>query len=104
MDIHANYFGRISEKCYLLQAKLFCCVKVPHWHFPQSCTACILEGVGEGGNVWENYPKLFLGEGGGIGNGPNTVSESTASNTELSELFGPHRVPERELSEILSAY
>ena len=28
-----------------------------------------------------------------IGNGPNTVSESTVSNTELSEFFGPHRVP-----------
>ena len=39
-----------------------------------------------------------------IGNGPNKVSESTVSNTELSELFGPHRVPGRELSEFLSAY
>ena len=28
-----------------------------------------------------------------IGNGPNTVSESTVSDTELSEFFGPHRVP-----------
>ena len=37
-------------------------------------------------------------------NGPNTVSESTVSNTELSEFFGPHRVPGRELSEFLSAY
>ena len=25
-----------------------------------------------------------------IGNGPNTVSESTVSNTELSEFFGAH--------------
>ena len=41
---------------------------------------------------------------GKIGNGPNTVSESTVSNTELSEFFGPHRVPGRELSELLSAY
>ena len=39
-----------------------------------------------------------------IGNGPNTVSESTASNTKLSEFFGPHRVLERELGEFLSAY
>ena len=39
-----------------------------------------------------------------FGNGPNTVSESTVSNTELSEFFGPHRVQERELSEFLSAY
>ena len=29
----------------------------------------------------------------GVGNGPNTVSESTVSNTELSEVFEPHRVP-----------
>ena len=35
---------------------------------------------------------------------PNTVSESTISNTEVSQLFGPHRVPVRELSELLSAY
>ena len=39
-----------------------------------------------------------------LGNGANTVSESTVSNTELGELFGPHRVPERDLSEFLSAY
>ena len=39
-----------------------------------------------------------------VGDGPNTVSESTVSNTELSEIFGPHRVPGRELSELLSAY
>ena len=38
-----------------------------------------------------------------VGNGPNTVSESTVSNTELSEFFGPHRVPGRELSEFLLA-
>ena len=37
------------------------------------------------------------------GTGPNTFSESTASNTELSDLFGPHRVPGRELSEFLAA-
>ena len=36
--------------------------------------------------------------------GPNTVSESTVSNTKLSEFFGPHRVPKSELSELLSAY
>ena len=39
-----------------------------------------------------------------FGNGPNTVSGSMGSNTELSEFFGPHRVPGRELSEFLSAY
>ena len=39
-----------------------------------------------------------------LGNGPNTVSESTVSNTELSEFFGPHRAPRRKLSEFRSAY
>ena len=39
-----------------------------------------------------------------LGNGPNTVSESTVSNTELSEFFGAQRVPGSELSEFLSAY
>ena len=39
-----------------------------------------------------------------LGNRPNTVSESTVSSTELSEFFGPHRVPGRELSEFLLAY
>ena len=39
-----------------------------------------------------------------VGDGPNTVSESTVSNTELSEFFCPHRVLWRELSEFLSAY
>ena len=39
-----------------------------------------------------------------VGNGPNTVSESTVSNTELSEFFCPRRIPGRELSEFLSAY
>ena len=32
------------------------------------------------------------------------ISESTVSNTELSEFSGPHRVPGRELSELFSAY
>ena len=39
-----------------------------------------------------------------IRNGPNTVSESAGSNTELSEFFGPHRVPRREFIELLSSY
>ena len=34
----------------------------------------------------------------------NTVSESTVSNTKLSEFLVPHRVLGRELSEFLSAY
>ena len=34
----------------------------------------------------------------------NTVSGETVSNSELSEFFGAHRAPGRELSEFLSAY
>ena len=47
---------------------------------------------------------LTLPEGAFLRNGPNAVSESTVSNTELSEFFGPHWVPGRELGELLSAY
>ena len=36
--------------------------------------------------------------------GPNTVSESTVLDTELSEFFCPHQVARRELGELLSAY
>ena len=41
-----------------------------------------------------------------VGDGPNTVSENTVSNTKLGEFLGPHRVPdrERELSEFLLAF
>ena len=40
-----------------------------------------------------------------LGDGPNTVSESTVSNTnDLMKFVGPHRVLGRELSEFLSAY
>ena len=38
------------------------------------------------------------------GDGPHTVSESTASNTKRSEFLGPHRVPGSKLSELLSAH
>ena len=39
-----------------------------------------------------------------FGDGPNTVSESTVSNAELSEFLGPHQVAGKERSEFLSAY
>ena len=39
-----------------------------------------------------------------VGEGPNTVSESTVSNPELTEFFGFHQVLRRELSEFLPAY
>ena len=39
-----------------------------------------------------------------FGKGSNMVLESTVSNTELSEFFGPHRILGKELSEFLSAY
>ena len=49
--------------------------------------------------------KLFLAANPPkFGDGPDTVSESTVSDTELSEFFGPHQVLGRELSEFLSAY
>ena len=57
-------------------------------------------------NPRENLPKFIQQKSSNtflqIGRGK--VSESTASNTELSEFFGPHRAPGRELSEFLSAY
>ena len=56
----------------------------------------------------QKYAEIVRNLRGGapaLGDGPNTVSESTVSNTELSEFFFcPHRVPGRELSEFLSAY
>ena len=39
-----------------------------------------------------------------VGDGPNTVSESTVSDTKLSEFVCPHRVLGRELSGFRSAY
>ena len=39
-----------------------------------------------------------------IGIGPKKVSECMVANTELSEFFGPHGVPGRELSEFFSAF
>ena len=49
-------------------------------------------------NGWFSKWQVFVGDG------PNTVSGSTVSNTELSEFFGPHRDPGGKLSEFLSAY
>ena len=39
-----------------------------------------------------------------IGDGLNAVSESTASDTELTEFLGPHRAPRDKLGEALSGY
>ena len=39
-----------------------------------------------------------------FGDGPNMASESTVSNTELSEFFGAHRILGRELNEFSSAF
>ena len=39
-----------------------------------------------GADLWRG-PGNFRGS---FGNGPNTVSGSTVSNTELSEFFGTH--------------
>ena len=43
------------------------------------------------------FASVVVGEG--FASWLNTVSENTVSNTELSEVFAPHRVPGRELSE-----
>ena len=51
-----------------------------------------------------NFEVSQMPADGTFGNGPNTVSETTVSNTELSELFGAHWVPVSELSEFVSAY
>ena len=63
---------------------------------------CGLNGLSEFSPIF--VKTSCFRQGTKIRNGPNTVSESTVSNTELSEFFGPHRVPGRELSEFLSAY
>ena len=77
---------------------LSCRFKISHWHFltifhraksAQSKIFFHREDL-------EGWPCF--------GNGPNTVSESTVSDTELSEFFGAHWVPGSELSEFLSAY
>ena len=60
--------------------------------------------------IWINRPSKRIycrpRKGGCLSfkDGPNTVSESTVSNTELSEFFRPHWLPGSELSEFLSAY
>ena len=54
--------------------------------------------------IWLSLRRLLVQNRPHVGNGPNTVSESTVSDTELSGFFGPHRDPGREVSEFLSAY
>ena len=65
----------------------------------------VLKGFGENWGFLRGAPNLQIKPSYlKFGNGPNTVSESTVSNPELSEFFWPHRVLGRELSEFLSAY
>ena len=54
--------------------------------------------------IQEKNPSLCWLQGGVVGDGPNTFSESMVLSTELSEFFCPHRVAGRELSEFLSTY
>ena len=65
-----------------------------------------VENSGEGKHTIKSPPKKTVLDPPPpvIGSGPNTVSDSAVSNTELSEFFFPHRVPARELVEFLSAY
>ena len=64
------------------------------------------------GDLTPPYPGLQLSEEkharwktpSHLGDGPDTVLESTVSNAELRELFCPFRVLGRELSEFLSSY
>ena len=66
---------------------------------PTSVSALSLMNFVQIGSAWiPFFTHLFA-----FGHGPNTVSESTVSNTELSVFFCPHRVPGRGLSEFLSA-
>ena len=68
---------------------------------PLELRACDFQG--QSGSHWLNMGKQGLNLA-NLGDGPNTVSESTVSNTEISEFLCSHRVLGRELSEFLSAY
>ena len=67
----------------------FLAYKAPTRNFPESVRDSI------------RTPQFSFSQ---VGDGPNTVSESTVSNTKLSEFFYPHRAPGRELSEFLATY
>ena len=56
---------------------------------------------GRGSDVGRRWLGRVFGS---VGSGPNTVSGSTVSNTDLSEFFWARWVPGSELSEFLSAY
>ena len=79
--------------------------------YPAECSQQLGRDPSRNGSLNPLVLKNFPGDGNTLGlvpsslrNGPNTVSESTVSNTELSEFFGAHWVPESELSEFLPAY
>ena len=82
-----GYFGRVTKSLILEQSRK--CSKAFYNRSPSAC-----------------YPPSFLNLSASpplAANGWNTVSESTVSNTEmsetLSEFLGPHRVPGRELTQ-----
>ena len=79
-----NYFWEIA--CFLLEDYCQC------WLLLVLCPDASAPEVVK---IWS--PSFFFGDG------PNTVSESTVSNTELSEFFA-RPSSGRELSEFLSTY
>ena len=75
----------------------------PEWwifgDFPLALPILVIRSAGK-----LHMPSIGMPLQESVENGPNTVSGSTVSNTELSEFFGAHWVPGSELSEFLSAY
>ena len=99
--------GWLKENIAEREAMLFLktkCLFEPFWIGPGSVFPRLLP-ESQGCSVHQ-LRKWFYGIRfvRGFGNRPNTVSESTVSDAELSESFGPHRVLGRELSEFLSAF
>ena len=78
--------------------------KIGVWWVARLKISISIENFNPGGRSWIFSIFGPLGNCSEVGNGPNTVSRSTVSNTELSEFFGAHWVPGSELSEFLSAF